>query len=86
MQWPASLSSGLVGSNVAQIGVSIEPLNEVSLKEGTRLGAKEDFAKKVALNLYHFMTSFATVQTGDQVVVPANCFDRYQLSLEEWKY
>lgn len=59
-----------------QIGICIEALDELSRKETTRLGAKEDFAKRVAQNLYNFMTSFGTIQAGDQVVVPANCFER----------
>ncbi|CAD7696175.1 unnamed protein product [Ostreobium quekettii] len=83
LQWPGIVASGLVGTSPAQIGVSVEPLNEVSLKEGSRIAAKEDFAKRVALNLYHFMSSFETQQAGNQVVVPANCFERWFTKFQE---
>lgn len=75
----------LEGENQSvQIGVCLEPLDELSRKEIVRLGSKEDFAKRVAQNLYHFMTSFGTVQNGDQVVVPANCFERYMQQQEHF--
>jgi len=32
-----------------QVGVSLEPLAELGAKEGSKLGAKEDFAKRVGL-------------------------------------
>ncbi|GMH32587.1 hypothetical protein BSKO_00421 [Bryopsis sp. KO-2023] len=66
-----------------QIGVSVELLDELTKKETDRLGAKEDFAKRVAQNLYHFMTSFGTMQAGDKVVVPANCFERWFTRFQE---
>ncbi|PSC73963.1 OPI10-like protein isoform B [Micractinium conductrix] len=37
------------GPGFAQIGVSVEPLAELGQKEGSKLGAKEDFAKRVGL-------------------------------------
>ena len=63
----------------AQIGISVEPLAELEQKEGARLGAKEEFAKKVAMNLYHFLESFnaGTPAGRDQLVVPANFLDRW---------
>lgn len=33
------------------------PAGELQQKEGSKLGAKADFAKLVALNLFHFMVS-----------------------------
>ena len=71
--------SGSGGGGGAQIGISIEPLAELEHKEGCRLGAKEEFAKRVALNLYHFLESFnaGTAVGPDQLVVPANFLDRW---------
>jgi protein Hikeshi len=43
--------------------------------EGTKLGAREEFAKKVALNLFRFMESFNVGQAGDKLIVPTNCLE-----------
>ena len=59
----------------------MEPLAELDQKEGLRLGAKEEFAKRVAMNLYHFLESFHGVAPGpDSLVVPANFLDRWYVS------
>lgn len=76
VQWPGG--SGQPAAK-AQIGISLEPLAELTNKEGIRLGAKEDFAKRVALDLFRFLESFSagTVVGPDQLVVPANFLDRW---------
>mmetsp|Transcript_253 Transcript_253/g.556 ORF Transcript_253/g.556 Transcript_253/m.556 type:complete len:91 (+) Transcript_253:424-696(+) len=63
----------------AQIGISIEPVSALAQKEGARLGAKEEFAKRVAMDLFRFLESFnaGTVVGPDQLVVPANFLDRW---------
>lgn len=65
------LSSGPV-----HIGVSIEPGEQIIQKEGSAHGAKEEFAKRVGLDLFRFLESFQTQQMGDHIVVPANALDR----------
>ncbi|PRW61209.1 OPI10-like protein [Chlorella sorokiniana] len=54
----------------AQVGVSVEPLAELAQKEGSKLGAKEDFVKAVAYNLFAYMQSFGAVQAlgGDKLL------------------
>ena len=47
MQWPVS-EQGLQ----VQIGISIEPGAEITQKEGSKLGAREDFAKRVGMDLF----------------------------------
>ena len=40
------------GPGAVQIGISIEPGVEIIQKEGSKLGAREDFAKRVGLDLF----------------------------------
>jgi len=44
-------------SNVSPSAAMCTPAGELQQKEGSKLGAKADFAKLVALNLFHFMVS-----------------------------
>lgn len=85
LQWP--LPAGATGmapaAGAVQVGVSIEPGAEIIHKEGSKLGAKEDFSKRVGMDLFRFMQSFQTVQMGDHVVVPANAFDRWVVRFQE---
>uniref|UniRef100_A0A061QT79 Hikeshi-like C-terminal domain-containing protein n=1 Tax=Tetraselmis sp. GSL018 TaxID=582737 RepID=A0A061QT79_9CHLO len=74
LQWPKNLA-GTPGA--AQIGISVEPLAEVMGKEGSKLGAREDFAKRVAMDLFNFMQSFSQVAAGGNLIVPQNCLDKW---------
>ena len=47
LSWPERAEAAAVGPGYAQLGVSVEPLAELGQKEGSKLGAKEDFAKMV---------------------------------------
>ncbi len=59
-----------------QLGVSIEPLADLMAKEGSKLGDKMEFGRRVGLDLYRFLESFATRAAGDAIVIPANALDR----------
>lgn len=52
---------------------------EASTKEGVKLGAKEDFCKRVGLDLFNFMQSFAGVSSvgHDKLLVPSNVLDQW---------
>jgi len=77
--WPTAGQDLVAGG--ARIGISVEPRAELEQKESTRLGKKEEFAKRVALDLFRFLESFnsgcVTQVTSDQLVVPANFLDRW---------
>jgi len=83
VRWPTGEAA--VAGCSAQIGVSVESLADLEQKEGCRLGQKEEFAKRVALNLFQFLESFSTghgvtpaMATGtDYLVVPANFLDKW---------
>jgi hypothetical protein len=60
--------------------VSIEPLAEVSARESSRVGDRLGYAKRVGMDLYHFLASFATQTSGDTIVIPTKALDRC-----EWK-
>ena len=81
LKWPcgteAARSQGQIRN--ALVGVSIERLADLAMKEGERLGAKENFAKMVAMDLFRYLESFnAGTRAGpDTLVVPANFLDRW---------
>eukprot|EP00242_Pyramimonas_sp_CCMP2087_P016583 CAMPEP_0198204714 /NCGR_PEP_ID=MMETSP1445-20131203/8163_1 /TAXON_ID=36898 /ORGANISM="Pyramimonas sp., Strain CCMP2087" /LENGTH=187 /DNA_ID=CAMNT_0043876725 /DNA_START=285 /DNA_END=848 /DNA_ORIENTATION=- len=77
IQWPLDSADPQFP---AQIGISIEPLAAVSQKEEQISGSKENFAKRVALDLFTFMQSFqGSIPTSHEppLVVPANFVDRW---------
>ncbi|GIL90040.1 hypothetical protein Vretifemale_17771, partial [Volvox reticuliferus] len=85
LQWPLNddgsplpLSLGPV-----QLGISIEPGEQIIQKEGSAHGAKEEFAKRVGLDLFRFLESFQTQQMGDHIVVPMNALDRWFVRFSE---
>ena len=52
----------------AQLGVSLEPLAELALREATAVASKQEFAKRVATDLFRFIESFPTTPDGSFVV------------------
>lgn len=75
LQWPLNPDGSLPAN--AQIGVSVEPIADVVGKEQQVLGSKEEFAKRVAMDLFRYMESFASAINPEQMVVPMNCLDRW---------
>jgi hypothetical protein len=71
-------TSGDVSDRI-QIGVALEPLAEASLKEGSKLKVKEEYTRRVGLDLFNFLQSFGNVTTfgSDKIVVPSNALDRW---------
>ena len=63
-------------------GVSVEPLHELAPKEGAKMGAREDFARRVAFNLFRYMESFGGV-AGDKITVPTNILDQWFRRFQE---
>jgi hypothetical protein len=57
-QWPEPGEDGamlLAAPAAAQVGISVEPAAELAAKEGSRLGDKLDFGRRVGLDLFHFL-------------------------------
>ena len=48
---------------------------EVMQREGTKLASRQEFAKRVALDLFRFMESFNKGVQGDMLVLPTNCLE-----------
>lgn len=47
-------------------------------REGSKLASRQEFAKRVALDLYRFMESFNQGGVaGDMLVLPMNCLERW---------
>lgn len=61
------------------LGVGIESLEEASAKHGAKIGAKEDFCRRVGMDLFQYMQSYSGVsQVGpDQIVCPTNVLDKW---------
>jgi len=60
LSWPDEQSGVL---QRAVIGISLEPLAEAQTKVGAKLGAKEDFCKRVGMDLFQYMQSFGGVSS-----------------------
>ncbi|KAL6780223.1 hypothetical protein ACKKBF_B13975 [Auxenochlorella protothecoides x Auxenochlorella symbiontica] len=58
--------------------------DQARAKEGSKLGAKEEFAKMVGLDLFNFMQSFGGVQNvgSNNLLVPMNVLDAWYQRLE----
>ena len=56
LQWPTA-NDGTIPKNAA-IGVGVEPVAELAAKESAKLGSKETFARRVAMDLFRYMESF----------------------------
>ena len=65
LSWPP-------GEGAVQVGVSVEPAAELAQKEGSRVAEKADFARRVALHLYNFLSSFSA-----SAALPADLIDRW---------
>ena len=50
---------------------------ELVQKEGSKLAGRQEFAKRVAMSLYHFMESFSTSGAGNHLVLPTNVLERW---------
>ncbi|GFR52049.1 hypothetical protein Agub_g14568 [Astrephomene gubernaculifera] len=85
LQWPLNEDGSPVSPAVGpiQIGVSVEPGEQIIQKEGSKVGAKEEFAKRVGLDLFRFLESFQTQQMGNHIVVPADALDRWFVRFSE---
>eukprot|EP00798_Chlamydomonas_sp_ICE-L_P010476 gene10476-8439_t len=84
LQWPPT-EQGCVqpGPGVVQLGVSIETGAEITQKEGSKLGEKQDFAKRVGMDLFRFMESFQTSATPEHIIIPANGLDKWFIKFQE---
>eukprot|EP00878_Enallax_costatus_P016329 GHUV01017129.1.p1 GENE.GHUV01017129.1~~GHUV01017129.1.p1 ORF type:complete len:104 (+),score=20.03 GHUV01017129.1:495-806(+) len=79
LQWPTQEEGYAVPPQPGyiQLGVSLEPLAELSAKEGTRLGDKLMYGRRVGMDLYRYLTSFATQNTGSHILIPTSLLERW---------
>ncbi len=77
-QWAGQSGAAPPGGGALRprVGVSLEPLAEAAQREGERLGSREDFAKRVAMDLFRFLESFAGGDQG-QMAIPAHFLDAW---------
>jgi hypothetical protein len=76
LRWPVD-DAGCAYAN-ASIGISVEPLASAMEKENALMQHKEEFAKRVAEDLFRYMQSFqADGSTSDRMVVPVNILHKW---------
>jgi hypothetical protein len=61
---PGGVPPGPRPAGFAQIGVGLEPLAALAEKLGSKIGAREDFAKRVGLDLFNFMQASEPVRAA----------------------
>jgi hypothetical protein len=84
--WNTRVTEGSSVQFDVQFGVSLEPLDTMSNLEIASKGVEDrlGFARKLAENLYNFMTSFSSGTPGI-LQVPSDVFDRW-LAVFESKF
>ncbi|CAM9458220.1 unnamed protein product [Phaeothamnion confervicola] len=84
--WPTHEQVAGVGAPVLQLGVSIEAeevINNLQLHDAG-MANRLQFARKIALDLFNFMTSFSQGSGNSEVmVIPTNVLDRWMVRFEE---
>ena len=85
--WNTRVSEGSSLQFDVQFGISIEPLETMENLEIAAKGVEDrlGFARKIAENLFNFMTSFSQSMTPGLLQVPADIFDRW-MSVFESKF
>eukprot|EP00884_Botryococcus_braunii_P002350 jgi/Botrbrau1/12115/Bobra.0186s0033.1 len=80
LQWPEPTPSS---APTVQLGVSLEPEAEARQKEGSKLAGRQEFAKRVAMDLYRYMESFNEGSLGDRLLLPTNVLERWFTRFDE---
>ncbi|GLD99732.1 hypothetical protein PINS_up008460 [Pythium insidiosum] len=81
--WPTH--PDVVGQPVLQLGISIEPIDNVRNLgiEASGLEERKAFALKIAQDLFNFMTSFSTSSgSSAYMTIPTNLLDRWMERFE----
>eukprot|EP00899_Mesostigma_viride_P007261 jgi/Mesvir1/16536/Mv10080-RA.1 len=82
LRWPIPSADVPQHMGSAQIGISLEPVQQVAAMEISGPDpVREAFAKQVALDLFRYMESFA-VPGGDHLMVPTNIIDRWFIKFQ----
>lgn len=76
-----SLNQNVNVYNTIKVGAQIEKLAniEMAYKQQIKTDVNQDFAKRVASNLYHYLDSFNENKSNiqDKLVLPINCLDNW---------
>lgn len=83
--WTTTKSEEISGCPVVQLGVSLEPLETIANLSLTYSGVEErfEFAHKIALDLFRYMTSFSQSSQPGMMLVPNNVFDSWMKRFED---
>ncbi|GMH57584.1 hypothetical protein TrVE_jg13438 [Triparma verrucosa] len=75
----------LIRSQSVTLGISVEPLETINNMNQQFSGTEDRMyvAKKIAMDLYHFMSSFAPGGGGGSMTVPNGVFEKWMARFEE---
>lgn len=75
----------LLSAPTVTLGISIEPLETIKNMNQQFSGTEDRMfiAKKIAMDLYHFMSSFAPGGGGGSMTVPNGVFEKWMARFEE---
>jgi hypothetical protein len=80
LAWPEEAPSA--PSHTPILGVALEPEADVAGRECAKLGARLEFGRRVGLDLFRFVESFAAPAAGGAVVLPAGALDAWWRKFE----
>ena len=82
--WTTTKFDSISNYPVVQLGVSLEPLETIHNLELTLSGVEDrfEFAHKIALDLFRYMTSFSQTSQPGMMLVPNNVFDSWMERFE----
>jgi hypothetical protein len=72
--WPGG---GSERPAACQVGVTVEPLAELSQREATAVASRGEFAKRVAQHLFRFLSSFPSSPRGTETLIPNNALGQW---------
>ena len=75
--WRAAWKGRLQDNNPIRLGVSLEPLELLQNMDIAKTGVEDrlEYAKKIALDLFNYMTSFSQTNQPGLITVPTRIFD-----------
>jgi hypothetical protein len=83
--WRTGWGARLSDDSPLRLGVSLEPLDSLANLDMASSGVEDrfEYAKKIALNLFNFMTSFSQAAQPGMMVVPTDVFDRWLIRFQQ---
>lgn len=79
LAWP---EPGVTGDGVPILGVALEPESDVAGRESAKLGARLEYGRRVGLDLFRYIESYASPAAGGAIVLPPGALDAWWRKFE----